>query len=121
MVTYSLREEIVSLSPTREDINVDHLTQDFSVNPDQFKQSCKMFFPLHRIFVNYKQLYSAADLFFKQWKIVMKASQKSIRCNYSHTPHINKYKQIFPPNKKRKVRVDINERIQCPVVSSGHL
>ena len=75
-LTDSLREEIVSLSPTRGDINVDHLTQDFSVNPDQFKQSCKMFFPLHRIFVNYKKLYSAADLFFKQWKIVMKASQK---------------------------------------------
>ena len=33
-ITESLREEIIALSPTRSDITVDNLTQDFSVNPD---------------------------------------------------------------------------------------
>ena len=113
-ITESLREEIMALSPKRSDITVDNLTQDFSVDPEQFKKCCMNFFPLHRTFVNYKQLYAAADLLFKQWKICMKATSKSIRCNYSHTPHMNKYKQICPPNKKRKVRVNVNEHIQCP-------
>ena len=39
-LTDSLREEIMALSPNRGDINVDNLTQDFSVYPDQFQQSC---------------------------------------------------------------------------------
>ena len=104
---------------------MDNLTQDFSVNPAQFQQCCKMFFPLHRIFVNYKQLYTAADLLFKQWKIVMKASQKSIRCNYSHTPHLSNSKKdsssSFHPKKNEKlVSMLINES-NVPSVSTGHL
>ena len=42
-ITESLREEIIALSPTRSDITVDNLTQDFSVNPDQFKKCCSSF------------------------------------------------------------------------------
>ena len=48
----------------------------------------------------------------------MKASQKSIRCNYSHTPHLSISKKdedsSFHPKKKRKTRVNVNKRIQCP-------
>ena len=107
-IAESLREEIMALSPKRSDITVDNLTQYFSVDPDQFQVCYRNIFPLYRIFVNYKQLYAAANLLFKQWKICMKACSKSIRCNYSHTPYYNQDKQITPPNKKRKTRVNIN-------------
>ena len=42
-ITESLREEIMALSPKRSDITVDNLTQDFSVDPDQFKKCCMNF------------------------------------------------------------------------------
>ena len=121
----SLREEIVALSPRRSDISLDNLTQDFSVNPEQFKSCCRMMFPLHRTFVNYKQLHTAADLLFKQWKILMKANQKSTRCNYSHTParsRVKKQQELYlPPSKKRKnVKTSIPAS-NVPFVSTGHM
>ncbi len=66
----------MALAPRRIDISQDTLTQDFSVDPEKFKKCCRTFFPIHRIFVSYKQLYAAADLLFRQWKILMKTSKK---------------------------------------------
>ena len=65
------------------------------MDSEQFKHSCKMMFPHHKTFVNYKQVHAAADLVFKAWKILMKFHSKSIRCNQSHTPG-------FSPSKKKK-------------------
>ena len=92
-ITPALRDEIMALSPLRSDVTVDNLTQDYTLDPEQFKKCCRKFFPRYRVFVNYKQLYAAADILFRQWKILMKASKKSIRCNYSHTPHLSMSKK----------------------------
>ena len=108
----------MALSPRRIDISQDNLTQDFSVDPEKFKKCCRTFFPIHRIFVNYKQLYAAADLLFRQWKVLMKTSKKSIRCNYSHTPHKGCKKIIDSAclnlPRTRTTRVNLKKQIQCP-------
>ena len=74
----ALREEIISYCPKSDAISIDDYSQDIMMDKQKFAENCSKLFPLHRTFINYKQLQDVAELFFKHWNISMKVNKKAI-------------------------------------------
>ena len=113
-VTDSLIEEMSQYYPARDDISRDPTTNDIIMNKESFSIKFQSMFPEGRIFINFLQLRKACIEFFKHWNLLVKATGKSIRCSYSHTPNKKKSDMGDDSTCNTSKRQSTSSLVQCP-------
>ena len=83
-ITLELRNEVLKLFPTKEDIDVSDGNRR---DRDAFARNASRLFPIDRIFYSHKQLDQVADLFCNAWAVKKTHPGKYIGCYFGKSIH----------------------------------
>jgi hypothetical protein len=111
-LTSGLVHEIETLSPNSSEINSDDGNRRDSI---AFQRKIALLFPLKRMFVSFKQIDQAADMFLGTWAIKKTMHSKSIQCSYSST-HDKRDRKHPKPDKRRKLEPRLKSIYKCPFI-----
>jgi hypothetical protein len=110
--TPGLIHESETLFPNPSEINSDN---DNKRDPIAFQCKISLLFPCRRMFVSFKQIDQAADMFLGAWATKNAMHSKIIQCSYSST-HDKKDRKRPNPDKRHKLELMLKSVYKCPFI-----